>query len=281
MKKTLLFIIVLMLILSGCSVVEVSQNSDTTGEKAPSVVTDFADTEIADTTASDTTAEPENTLHESENGTYPAVLMYHLILDEPYTDLTNLFVPPSDFADHLKSLKEAGYTFLFASEFGKYEEKTVIITLDDGYEDNCTNLLPLLEEYDAKATVFMIADKIDKPRYMSSDMLKKIADSGHVEIGSHTVYHNDLSYLDEDGIRRELSDSQRILREKTGQEIRAVAYPAGGFNDTVSSIAAEYYDVAFTTKYGYFEDGGNRLEIPRFAVYRGVMGEGLLWTIGD
>lgn len=47
----------------------------------------------------------------------PVVLMYHLIMDEPYSPYVNLFVRPKDFAAQMDILNSYGYTYLFADEY--------------------------------------------------------------------------------------------------------------------------------------------------------------------
>ncbi len=210
---------------------------------------------------------------------YPTVLTYHLIYDEPFTQYTNLFVRTADFEDQLRAMTDAGYTFLFADSFGGCATKSVILTFDDGYEDNYTNMFPLLKKYGARATVFMITDKIDMPGYLTSDQIREMADSGLVRFGSHTVSHSDLRSLGGDRLRRELSDSKQIIENLTEQEVRCVCYPAGGYSAAALAEAANYYSFGFTTHSGKYS-GEGALEIPRIAVRRGVNGQSLLWLLG-
>ena len=70
----------------------------------------------------------------------PVVLMYHSVLEEPFTSLTGLFVRPVDFENQLDCMNRAGYEYLFADEFAYTSGKSVMITLDDGYEDNYSHL---------------------------------------------------------------------------------------------------------------------------------------------
>lgn len=294
-------------ILCGCTAVRrIDENTavttgeaDTETEKTTENTTE-ADTEAKTTEANEvttappeTTAAPETTavadttdtaaavapVQPVPSGTYPTILTYHLILDEPYTQFTNLFVKVSDFESQLQNLNAAGYNYLFADEFGEVTSKSVIITFDDGYEDNYTNMLPLLKKYNARATVFLIAYKIDKPGYLSSAQIKEMADSGLVRFGSHTSSHYDLRTIGEAQLRDELGGSKNIISSLTGQDINCVCYPAGGYNSTTLALAAEYYSYGFTTHPGKYA-GEAMLELPRIAVQRGMTGTGLLWTLG-
>ena len=224
-------------------------------------------------------AEPSKEPQVPAGSLYPTVLTYHLIYDEPFTEYTNLFVRTADFEDQLRAMTDAGYTFLFADSFGGCATKSVILTFDDGYEDNYTNMFPLLKKYGARATVFMITDKIDMPGYLTSDQIREMADSGLVRFGSHTVSHSDLRSLGGDRLRRELSDSKQIIENLTGQEVRCVCYPAGGYSAAALAEAANYYSFGFTTHSGKYS-GEGALEIPRIAVRRGVNGQSLLWLLG-
>ncbi|MGN1083241.1 MAG: polysaccharide deacetylase family protein [Candidatus Avispirillum sp.] len=224
-------------------------------------------------------AEPHEEPQVPAGSLYPTVLTYHLIYDEPFTEYTNLFVRTADFEDQLRAMTDAGYTFLFADSFGGCATKSVILTFDDGYEDNYTNMFPLLKRYNARATVFMITDKIDMPGYLTSDQIREMADSGLVRFGSHTVSHSDLRSLGGDRLRRELSDSKQIIENLTGQEVNCVCYPAGGYSAAALAEAANYYSFGFTTRSGKYS-GEGALEIPRIAVRRGVNGQSLLWLLG-
>ena len=88
---------------------------------------------------------------------YPTVLMYHCVHEEPYTENTALFVRPSELEKQLQLLSEMDIDCLFADEFAPVDKNSVILTFDDGYEDNYTYMFPLIKKYNIKVTVYMIA----------------------------------------------------------------------------------------------------------------------------
>lgn len=47
-------------------------------------------------------------------------------------------------------------------QWGQHPEKTVAITFDDGYLDNLENAYPILEKYQAKATIYVVVDRHDR-----------------------------------------------------------------------------------------------------------------------
>ncbi len=225
------------------------------------------------TTEAETQSPPQPTYSPSypasTNGTAPLALMYHLILDEPTSSLTNLFVRPSELEGHIQALLEAGYTFIFADEYDYYDTKTVIMSFDDGYVDNYTEMFPIIKKYNVKVTVFMIAGYIGGDGYMTRDMLREMSDSGLVSIQSHTESHPGLTSLSADSLRYEFDASRRELEEITGRKVRAVCYPSGRYNDTVLSVASEYYDFGYTTVSTTSTAGYPILALPRLRVNRG------------
>ncbi len=206
----------------------------------------------------------------------PTVLMYHLVEEKPFTSLTNLFLRPSEFEDQLKALNKTGYEYLFADEFGYSSRKCVMLTFDDGYEDNYTNMFPLLKKYHVKATIFMIAGSVGRSGYLTADMLREMSASGLVRIESHTVSHTDLCSLSDKTLNRECSDSQKILSQITGQPVRAICYPSGGVNEHVAAVAARYFSFGYTTKSAVHTKGCNLMEIPRLRIFRGESGHTLV-----
>ena len=81
------------------------------------------------------------------------ILEYHKVndwSDDSYT------VPTAEFAAQLDELSARGYTTISLLDFlrakkgkQKLPDKPVILTFDDGYLDNYTDMLPLLDEGDS------------------------------------------------------------------------------------------------------------------------------------
>lgn len=200
---------------------------------------------------------------------YPAVLTYHCVLEEPTTADVALFVRPSEFEAQVKAIVDNGIDALFADEFAEVKKDSVIITFDDGYEDNYTHMFPILKKYNVKATIYVIGYKIGKPGYMTAEQIKEMSDSGLVQFGSHTLSHYSLNTLSEDKIIEELAGSSWLISQVTGKPVTTIAYPYGGYDERVKRIAAEYYVFGFTTQAGPY-NGQDATEIPRCFVGRGA-----------
>lgn len=195
---------------------------------------------------------------------YPAAIMYHLILDEPYSSETELFVKPEVFDETLRLLSKDGYNYLFADEYFKGNgSKSVVLTFDDGYEDNYTNMFPILKKYSAKATVFLITDLIGSAGYLTEDQIREMSESGLVRFGSHTKTHCSMIEISEDSVRAELSKSKRIIEDLTGCQCSTLAYPGGKYNSSIMKIASDYYEFAYTTKSPNSVHEYTKMNIPR------------------
>ncbi|WP_130862173.1 polysaccharide deacetylase family protein [Bacilliculturomica massiliensis] len=177
----------------------------------------------------------------------PQVLMYHLVEEEPFTDYTSLFVRPSDLDAQVALLTRNNYRFLFAEEYEKTSTPSVVLTFDDGYEDNYTELYPVLQKYGAKATVFLISDQIGKPGYLSREQIREMSASGLVSFQSHTKTHRDLTTLTEADVRTEFRYSKYVIESITGKPVKAISYPEGQYTDTLAKIAKEYFTRAYST----------------------------------
>jgi peptidoglycan/xylan/chitin deacetylase (PgdA/CDA1 family) len=127
------------------------------------------------------------------------------------------------------------------------ENRSVVLTFDDGFEDVHTEVLPLLAARGMKATVFPIAaqiggawhgDVFGGTRHASKQQLREMADLG-IEIGSHTLTHADLTMLGDAALRRELRESKRILEDAVGGPVTSLSFPYGSFDARVWRHAVE------------------------------------------
>ena len=69
---------------------------------------------------------------------------------------------------------------------------TVVITFDDGYEDNYYFAYPVLKRYNFPATIFVIVDTIGEEGYLNFAQVKELASSEIIDIGSHALSGNYL-----------------------------------------------------------------------------------------
>ncbi len=131
----------------------------------------------------------------------------------------------------------------------------VAITFDDGFENFLTQALPELEKRKIPATVFAIADGMDREfgsgtyaeKLLSLEQVRSLP-SGLVTIGSHTLTHPMLTQIEEGQARREIHDSRTKLEAMLGRGVRQLSFPFGGFNEKLVEVCREAgYERVYTT----------------------------------
>ena len=185
------------------------------------------------------------------------ILEYHMVTENPHPDAKPYVVPPEDFAEQLDYLAEEGYTTITPQDYararkGKQQlpEKPIILSFDDGYEDNWRVVLPMLEERGMKAAFYMVTNSIGKPGYLTWDNLFDMERRG-MEIGSHTANHLPLTTLSPEKQREELRLSKLMLEWKGMKTIYSFSYPNGSYNaGVVAMLAEEEYLTAVTGEAG-------------------------------
>lgn len=226
---------------------------------------------------------------------FARVLMYHMIsphLAKNESKFNRLRVTPQNFEKQIAWLSKNGFKSYFLSEFANLENlppKAVCITFDDGYKDNLTNALPILQKYNFKANIFIVANRFtqdwatDKDLGKSSDELnseamlshedtQKLLESGLIEIGSHTLNHANLPSLNTKEKIDEIANSKEQIEQIYGIKCETFAYPFGFFDDESTQIAGQNYKFCVTTQNGVFDSKKYPLsQIPRLMV-SGKMG---------
>lgn len=216
---------------------------------------------------------------ETNENVQVAVLMYHHIgplPDKADTIRKGLTISPEEFENQLKYFKENGYTI---TTFEKFDEmvlaksvpqKLIILTFDDGYDDNFTYAFDLMKKYNVTGTFFIITSKIGKKEYMSEEQIKELSKSGN-EIGSHTVNHPSLENYKGESLKNELAKSKETLESLISKKVISFCYPAGKFNDeTVRAVSETGYKYAVTTQSSTgVINLKDLLKIPRFRISAG------------
>lgn len=207
------------------------------------------------------------------------ILMYHAVGDEEGADWpASLIMKPRLFESHLQYLTEQGYTIVSVEELahrleqGASVDKYVALSFDDGYKNNYSVVLPLLQKYGAKGSFFVINREMGDELHMNEQEIKALIGAG-MELGSHTYSHNPLAKIEEKYLVWELDTSRYWLKKKfDGYIVRTLAYPNGSYNSTV---------VAAAKKYGFYRALTGHVGVNTAETYRNAPLEMYRVTVAD
>lgn len=104
----------------------------------------------------------------------------------------------------------------------------VALTFDDGPGPRTGELLGALEKYGARATFFMLGQKV--PSHAAE--VRKMKDLG-CELGNHSYDHADLSKLGADGVQNEVSTTNTKISQAAGTGATVMRPPYGAISQAV------------------------------------------------
>lgn len=183
------------------------------------------------------------------------ILMYHSIGSEE--DMGTLDVTTENFLKQMKFIAEHNYKVISLDEYADaalegevIPAKSVVITFDDGYENNYINAFPILKERGFPATIFVISNFVGRAGYLSWEQIGEMIKNG-ISIGVHTANNAYLPDLTVEKIRAELSESKQAIERNTGDTVTLLCYPTGGYTQDAIDIARDLgFKAACTTNRG-------------------------------
>lgn len=211
------------------------------------------------------------------------ILLYHdFVTTVPDSDPNdfNYINTPESFEENIKVLVENGYTFISMEELneainGKIElpERPILINMDDGYYSNYEYIYPILKKYNAKASIFVVTDKIGKEidgkRYLGWEQCLEMQNSGLVEIFSHSKRHVFYDKLPVRAVRDDVTESYKIIEENLGNKnFKVFAYPYGAYTKEtvwalkVNGIDMQVYDIGINHFNSFNKAYIKRINIP-------------------
>lgn len=205
--------------------------------------------------------------------------MYHSVGNNP----AFFTVKPEDFEKQMSYLFKNKFNVISASKLAKILEqkeeipkKTIVITVDDGYENNYLNLFPVLKKYNFPAAIFLITGVIGQNRTTSSgrsfrmlnwEQIREMTASGLVEFCPHSKTHPKFDLIEAAEVEKEVLDSKNVLEDQLKKEQLVFAYPYGRYNTDVIEILKRYgFKAALTVKTGRVKTGDDPLILKRNSI---------------
>jgi peptidoglycan/xylan/chitin deacetylase (PgdA/CDA1 family) len=175
----------------------------------------------------------------------PILVYHHIRQSVPVGSRTEqrLTVTVENFDHQMQYFRENGYHVItFATlvdhlnEVGELPTKPVIISFDDGWEDQFVYAIPTLDKYHYSATFFVVTNSVGSQGFLSWSQLRTMRVEG-MAIGSHSRSHPHLDKIDNPYILwDQIYTSKQILESQLGAAVDEFAYPYGAYKATTASI---------------------------------------------
>jgi len=222
------------------------------------------------------------------------ILVYHHVYrdDDPaLARLTNGGLGIStarQFRTHLEMLASAGWTIVSHSRLVDWltrattlPQRAAVVHFDNGWLDVFDVAKPLLDQFDAVATCFVISDVVEQSSAAAADAadggagnpatttttttittttegkvqasarsamgwhhLRQLLQDGW-DIGAHTATHRKLTQVHADegdaGVLREIEVSNALIERRLGCGPRHFAYPSGAWSEQIENVISPAY----------------------------------------
>lgn len=202
----------------------------------------------------------------NDDGSF-GILMYHRVAERtPGVAAPTINVTPQGLRRQLEGLLAAGFEAWPLSrllECHAYSRsvgsKAFAITFDDGFENNYLDALPILQDLNLPATVFVATAFLDSDapfpndnwaaagaaevpdrswRPLSTEQCHALLDSGLVELGAHT--HTHAFFLDRvDDFREDMARCVDVLHTRFGISRPTFSFPFGLSSPEMIEVARQ------------------------------------------
>lgn len=202
------------------------------------------------------------------------IFLYHYVENVKDTKdkiRMSLNIPPNIFEQQVKTLQNAGYTFMTAKDLGDVLDgrmllpaKPILLTFDDGHWDFDTDVLPILKKYQVKATQYVIPGFTGGSDFMTQAQVQDVVNSGLVDVGAHTVHHISLKGKLLPVVQYEVNQSKYMLEQTYHISVVSFAYPNGFFDAQAAQVVkAAGFSTAVSTLPGIEQNQQNRFYLFR------------------
>ena len=199
------------------------------------------------------------------------VLMYHSINQHKQSEKDIYSLSQRDFAQHVELLHELHKTENSRIvKLDSTDRSGITITFDDGYRDTLTIAAQTLADKKLPFTVFVSSANITSgdSKFLNRQELIELSKISGATIGSHGHAHSHLAKMSPQDVTSDLKHSKDWLEQIVQKPVTTLSYPHGSYNNDVVRIASEIgFEFAATSKWGVYEVGTKKLEIPRIDVW--------------
>jgi peptidoglycan/xylan/chitin deacetylase (PgdA/CDA1 family) len=215
------------------------------------------------------------------------ILMYHVVgTAPPGAPFPSLYVRRTDFAGQLAWLRAHGFHAVSLQRVYDYwrhgyalPERPVVLTFDDGYREDFTNVRPLLARRHWPG-VLNLAVRNLLDRKLTVPQIRLMIRQGW-EVDAHTINHLDLTTLAAAALQHEVVGSRRWIRRRFHVPVDFFCYPSGRYDARViAAVRAAGFLGATVEGAGRASPRDGFFTLPRIRVSRSDGVSGLAAKLG-
>ena len=195
------------------------------------------------------------------------ILTYHSIGDSVPLDKSGIYnLDKNKFYDQMKYLYDYKIPISPLSDY-----KNLSITFDDGFLNNLTTALPILDKFNFPFTIFVTPYFINNNLnnlYFNKGQLKELSKYKNVTIGAHGFTHRHLGNLNFHQAFDEISNSKKWIEDLISKEITLFSYPFGSYkNETIDILKDNSFLSACTVNFGTNYNAHEKFELNRTDIF--------------
>ena len=196
-------------------------------------------------------------------------IMYHRFDESKYPS-TNIQL--EIFKQQLEIIQKEGIKFVHPKNFieslsQNKSERKILLTVDDGLLSFYKNAWPILKQKKIPFILFVNTREVGSYNYMNWDQILELHRSENVEIGNHSHSHEYLVDEDSETIKKDISKSIEIFKNKLGSNSDFFSYPFGEYSAEFKNIIKDFgFKYAFGQHSGVIDETKDLWELPRFPI---------------
>jgi peptidoglycan/xylan/chitin deacetylase (PgdA/CDA1 family) len=218
--------------------------------------------------------------HQAASESVP-ILAYDVI-NRPKSGVADpsIWVPADEFTAQMTYLADQGFhpvtlrqVWAAWKEQGVLPSKPIVITFDTGYHSVYANAFPVLRERSFPATLFL--DPAQTQADFPATEVKELIQAGW-ELGAQPSGQGDILSATDEQLAQAVGGARRELQRQLGRRVEFLSYPAGKFDQRVSSaVQSAGFLGAVTLQEGLASPQDPPYELKRIPIRNGDGADGL------
>lgn len=195
----------------------------------------------------------------AEIGTMVVPVMFHSVVKDSRALADNMSIHEADLKAIMEAAKQLGYETITSAQLldflmtnARIPARSLLLIIDDRRQGVVwNNFMPFLQQYNWKVTLAYITGPVVSEQEWRE--LKRLNDTGFVDVQAHGYLHNGESYITEftkpEIVTQELVKPIEQIQKYLGQTPIAFIWPGGNYTpQSVSEARETGYRLGFTVR---------------------------------